>query len=68
MEFLEDRWRRLKGSVEERQRTLDAWRRQSIHVHCWDAEEFLGVLLWGIERLGEQWKFVDSCLYEPPIH
>ena len=68
VEFLKDRGRPLRGSAEERQRTLETWRRQSIHVHCWDAEEFLGVLLWGIERLAEQWEFVDGCLYEAPIH
>jgi SAM-dependent methyltransferase len=67
-EFLKDRGKRLTGSPEDRQRTLDTWRRQSIHVHCWDAQEFLGVLLWGIEHLGEQWELVDACLYEPPIH
>jgi hypothetical protein len=68
VEFLKDRGRPLRGSTEERQRILDTWRRQSIHGHGWDAEEFLGVLLWGIERLGEQWAFVDGCLYEAPIH
>jgi SAM-dependent methyltransferase len=68
MEFLKDRGKRVKGSPVDRQRILDAWRKQSIHVHCWDAQEFLGVLLWGIEHLGEQWEFVDGCLYEPPIH
>jgi SAM-dependent methyltransferase len=68
IEFLKDRGKRVKGSSAERQRALDTWRKQSIHVHCWDAQEFLGVLLWGIEQLGEQWEFVDGCLYEPPIH
>jgi SAM-dependent methyltransferase len=68
IEFLKDRGKRVKRSPEARQRTLDTWRRQSIHVHCWDAQEFLGVLLWGIDRLGEQWELLDACLYEPPIH
>jgi SAM-dependent methyltransferase len=68
IEFLKDRGKRVKGSPQDRQRTLDTWRRQSIHVHCWDAQEFLPVLLWGIEQLGEQWELVDATLYEPPIH
>jgi len=67
-EFLKDRGKRLKGSPEQRRRTLDGLRKQSIHVHCWNAQEFAPVLLWGIEYLGEQWEFVDGCLYEPPIH
>jgi SAM-dependent methyltransferase len=67
-EFLRDRGKRVKGSPQDRRRTLDTWRRQSIHVHCWDAQEFLPVLLWGIEQLDEQWELVDACLYEPPIH
>jgi SAM-dependent methyltransferase len=68
IEFLKDRGKRVKGTSQDRQRTLDTWRKQSIHVHCWDAQEFLEVLLWGIEHLGEQWEFVDGSLYEPPIH
>jgi len=68
IEFLKDRGKRLKGSSERRRQMSDALRKQSIHVHCWNAEEFAPVLLWGIEHLGEQWEFVDGCLYEPPIH
>ena len=68
VEFLRDRGTPLRGSAEARRRTLDTHRRQSIHVHCWDASEFLPVVLWGIEHLGEQWEFVDGTLYEPPIH
>jgi hypothetical protein len=67
-EFMKDRGRPLKGSPDERRRTLNTLREQSIHVHCWDAQEFLPVLLWGIEHLEERWEFVDGSLYEPPIH
>ncbi len=31
-------------------------------MHCWDAPEFLEVILWGIENLDEQWEFVDGSL------
>jgi SAM-dependent methyltransferase len=68
VEFLRDRGGPLKTSGEERRRTLDLYREQSIHVHCWDAQEFVDVLLWGIEHLGHQWELVDACLYEPPVH
>jgi SAM-dependent methyltransferase len=68
IEFLKDRGSSLKGSTEERRRILETLKKQSIHVHCWDAQEFLPVLLWGIEQLGEQWEFVDGTLHEPPIH
>jgi SAM-dependent methyltransferase len=68
LEFLRDRGSRPRGSRDTRQRVLDRYREQSIHVHCWDAQEFVPVLLWGIENLGQQWEFVDGCLYEPPIH
>ncbi len=41
---------------------LDLHRRRSIHVHCWDAPEFLDVILWGIDHLDQQWEFVDGVL------
>ena len=62
LEFLQDRGRPLGATLEERERTLDHYRKRSIHVHCWDASEFLQVILWGIENLDEQWEFVDGCL------
>jgi SAM-dependent methyltransferase len=44
------------------QELLDLHRRRSIHVHCWDAPEFLDVVLWSIDPLGQQWEFVDGVL------
>ncbi len=54
----------IGNSPEERRRTLDQWRRYSIHVHCWEAEEFLSVLRYGIERLGWRWTLVDAMATE----
>ena len=68
VEFLKDRGIPLRGTSEDRRSLLEWHKKQSIHVHCWDAVEFLPVLVWGIEHLGQRWEFVDGCLYEPPIH
>ena len=62
LEWLEHRGMPLGTTAEERMQTLDRHRRRSIHVHCWDAPEFLEVILWGIENLDEQWEFVDGSL------
>ncbi len=62
LEWLEHRGMPLGATPEERMQTLDRHRRRSIHVHCWDAPEFLQVILWGIENLDEQWEFVDGSL------
>lgn len=68
VEFLRDRGVPVARSGAARARTLQAFRDQSIHVHCWDAQEFTEVILWGIGHLGHQWEFVDGCVYEPPVH
>ena len=68
VEYLRDRGRPVGRSAAERARTFARYRDQSIHVHCWDADEFAEVLVWGIEHLGHQWELVDACLHEPPIH
>jgi SAM-dependent methyltransferase len=62
VELLESRQRPLGSSGEERQETLDWYRKRSIHVHCWDASEFLEVILWGIEAQNQEWQFVDGSL------
>lgn len=43
---------------------LEQHRRRSIHVHCWDNEEFLQVILFSIEHLHHQWDFLDGVLTE----
>ncbi|MGD0381775.1 MAG: class I SAM-dependent methyltransferase [Acidimicrobiales bacterium] len=58
-------WLRHKGKPvgdtrPEQLQILDYHRRRSIHVHCWDASEFLEVIRWGIENLAEEWEFVDG--------
>jgi SAM-dependent methyltransferase len=54
----------MGDTPEERRATLDRWRRYSVHVHCWTAEEFLPVLGYGIEHLGWRWEFVDGTATE----
>lgn len=43
-------------SAEER----EAHRRRSIHVHCWDQQEFFPVLLHGSEHLGHRWELLET--------
>jgi len=62
IEFLEDRGVSLLGTPEERRHILATHRRRSIHVHCWDDVEILELILWGIERIGSSWEFVDGCI------
>jgi SAM-dependent methyltransferase len=49
-------WRR------QRARLFDLHRQRSIHVHCWDDEEFFSVLLHTVDRLGARWEFVDGTV------
>ncbi len=53
-------WR--EASPAERQQMVDWHRNRSIHVHCWDEQEFCDVLLYAIEHLGQKWEFVDGLL------
>jgi len=62
IEWLQHRGKPLGQTEDEQRQTLDRYRRRSIHVHCWDAPEFLEVILWGIENLDETWEFVDGSL------
>ena len=39
---------------------IEHHRRRSIHVHCWDEEEFVPVLTYGVSALGHRWRFVDG--------
>jgi SAM-dependent methyltransferase len=62
LEWLEHRGKRIGNTPDEQGQTFDRYRRRSIHVHCWDAPEFLEVVLWGIDNLDHQWEFVDSSI------
>ena len=64
VEFLKSRGKPLGTTPEELHETLDHHRRRSVHVHCWDAPEFLAVLVWGAQNLDQQWAFVDGVLPE----
>jgi len=41
---------------------FDWHRRRSIHVHCWDADGFVPVIVHGIVTLGQTWDLVDAVL------
>jgi SAM-dependent methyltransferase len=43
------------------------WHRdRSIHVHCWDQQEFSPVIAFGIEGLGHRWEHVDGFATDDP--
>ena len=50
------------ASEDERRAYFDWHRRRSIHVHCWNAPEFLEVLVHSIAEMGHGWEFVDGLL------
>ena len=60
VEWLRHRGKPVGDTRPEQLQILDYHRRRSIHVHCWDASEFLEVIRWGIENLAEEWEFVDG--------
>ncbi len=62
VEWLQNRGKPFGDTRAEQLETLERFRKRSIHVHCWDATEFLDVILWGIEHLHHQWEFVDGAL------
>jgi len=41
---------------------LELHRHRSLHVHCWDEDEFFPVLRYGVEDLSMRWEFVDGLL------
>ena len=48
----------------ERSAMFDLHRRRSIHVHCWDDQEFFEVLVHAVAALGQRWELVDAVLAE----
>jgi len=62
VEWLQHRGKPFGSTRDEQLQTLERYRKRSIHVHCWNAPEFLAVIMWAIENLDEQWEFVDGCL------
>jgi SAM-dependent methyltransferase len=51
-----------EASPAARRELLDTHRRRSVHVHCWDEQEFSAVLSYAVERLGQHWELVDGLL------
>jgi SAM-dependent methyltransferase len=62
LEFLEMTGAPLEGLPEQHVEYLELHRKRSIHVHCWDDEEFHSVLLYTMDRLGQRWEFVDGAV------
>ena len=46
-------------SEAERAAVLEHHRLRSVHVHCWADDEFLPILLFGIEHLDQRWMLMD---------
>lgn len=68
VEFLRDRGEKVPRRDPARAAVLDRARRRSIHVHCWEPDEFAEVLGWCVAELGHGWEFVDGLLHDPPFH
>jgi SAM-dependent methyltransferase len=64
VEFAEKTGTWLGASATERRENIELHLKRSIHVHCWDDEEFFSVLLYTVEHLGQRWEFVDGTLSE----
>jgi len=64
LDFAEKTGTSLGVSASERRANIELHLRRSVHVHCWDDEEFFSVLLYSVERLGQRWEFVDGSLSE----
>jgi SAM-dependent methyltransferase len=63
-EFVEHTGGSLGTTEAERAANIALHLNRSIHVHCWDDEEFLPVALYGIRNLGQRWEFVDGMIAE----
>jgi SAM-dependent methyltransferase len=61
-EFVEQTGGSLGATEAERAANITLYLNRSIHVHCWDDEEFLPVLQYGIRDLGQRWEFVDGMI------
>ena len=67
-EFLRDRGRARARRGAAWEELVAQYREHSFHVHCWDPDEFIDVVVWGIEHRGHQWELVDATVHDPPIH
>jgi SAM-dependent methyltransferase len=63
-DFAEKTGTPLGTSASERRANIELHLKRSIHVHCWDDEEFFSVLLYAVEHLNQRWEFVDGVLSE----
>jgi SAM-dependent methyltransferase len=63
-DFAEKTGTPLGASASQRRANIELHLKRSIHVHCWDDEEFFSVLLYTVEHLSQRWEFVDGVLSE----
>jgi SAM-dependent methyltransferase len=56
--------RSFERDVSKRPEMLDYQRRRSIHVHCWTFDEFVPLVVYCIEELGNRWEFLDALTTE----
>jgi SAM-dependent methyltransferase len=63
-EFVQQTGGSLGATEAERAASIARHLKRSIHVHCWDDEEFFPVFLYGVRNLGQHWEFVDGMIAE----
>lgn len=64
LDFLVATEESIPEDPQERADLFDLHRRRSIHVHCWQEEEFFEVLVHAATALGHRWELIDAVLAE----
>ncbi len=52
----------VRSGGECKEAILEFQRKRSIHVHCWNLDEFVEVVEYSIEHLGHHWELVDGLI------
>ena len=52
----------IPNDAEERRALFAHHRQRSIHAHCWDQDEFVPVLAYGIAQLDHCWELLDGVM------
>ncbi len=64
LDFLFGTEESIPEDPQQRADLFDMHRRRSIHVHCWQEEEFFEVLVHATTALGQRWELIDAVLAE----
>jgi Methyltransferase domain len=56
--------RAMQSDLQLRAAHIELHRKRSIHVHCWTLDQFVLVIKYSIEVLGNRWQFVDGFTTE----